>query len=500
MIGRHLIGSEWIAGEGLPFAATDPATGQSAWEGRVATAREVDQAVAAARSAFERWADRKPEDRAKVCEAFAEQLKSDKAQLAELISTETGKPLWESDEEVGAMAGKVALSIQAARERRSPSQFDLAGATAAVRFKPHGVVAVFGPFNFPGHLPNGHIVPALLAGNTVVFKPSELTPGVAQRTVKLWQAAGLPPGAINLLHGGRETGAALAAHDGVDGLFFTGSVAAGVSIHRNWADQPHKILALEMGGNNPLVVWNAGDQDAAAYAIIQSAFITAGQRCSCARRLIVPAGTAGESLLERLVEMTGEVRVGSFRERLEPFMGPVISDRAAERLLEGKRRLVSRGAVELAEMTTAGSRAAMLRPGIIDVTNVTNRPDEELFGPLLQVIRVSDFDAAIREANHTRFGLAAGLLSDDRALYEKFSRRVRAGVVNWNRPTTGASGRLPFGGVGLSGNHRPSGYYAADYCSYPVASLEIETLALPQKLPPGIVVRTVVGAGERPNP
>jgi succinylglutamic semialdehyde dehydrogenase len=494
MTGRHLIGSRWREGDGVAFHSTDPATGRPVWQGRGATGEEVAAAVAAARAAFEPWADRTPEDRARVLEAFAEQLKANKTALAELISTETGKPLWESDEEVAAMVGKVGLSVQAARERRSPTQFDLGGATAAVRFKPHGVVAVFGPFNCPGHLPNGHIVPALLAGNAVVFKPSELTPAVAQRTAELWQAAGLPPGVLNLLLGGRDAGAALARHPEVDGLFFTGSVAAGVSLHRSWADQPHRILALEMGGNNPLVVWDAADEDAAAYAIIQSAFITAGQRCSCARRLIVPDDPSGESLLERLAGMTRDVQVGDFRRRPEPFTGPVISDAAAQRLLAGKSDLLARGAAELVEMSSAGGRAAMLRPGIVDVTGVRDRPDEELFGPLLQVIRVPDFDAAIREANNSRFGLAAGLLSDDRSLYERFVRRVRAGVVNWNRPTTGASGRLPFGGVGLSGNHRPSGYYAADYCSYPVASLEVQALSLPPKPAPGIPLPARQGA------
>jgi succinylglutamic semialdehyde dehydrogenase len=494
MTGRQLIGSQWRAGHGAAFASTDPATGETVWRGNAATAGEVEAAVAAARPASESWADRTSEDRARVLEAFAERLKANKAGLAELISTETGKPLWEADEEVGAMAGKVALSIQAARERRSPAEFDLAGATAAVRFKPHGVVAVFGPFNFPGHLPNGHIAPALLAGNAVVFKPSELTPAVAQRTAELWQEAGLPPGVLNLVHGSRDTGAALASHPGVDGLFFTGSVAGGVSLHRAWGDQPHRILALEMGGNNPLVVWDAADEDAAAYAIVQSAFITAGQRCSCARRLILPTGTAGDAQLERLTGMTAAIRVGAYRQRPEPFMGPVISDTAAERLMAGKNDLLAHGARELVEMRPAGPRPALLRPGIVDVTDVPDRPDEELFGPLLQVIRVPDFDAAVREANNTRFGLAAGLLSDDRSLYEQFYRRVRAGVVNWNRPTTGASGRLPFGGVGLSGNHHPSGYYAADYCSYPVASLEISTLSLPLKLTPGVAVPAREGA------
>ena len=494
MVGRHLIGGAWREGEGTPFASADPATGHAVWRGRAATPTEVDAAVAAARGAFGQWADLAAEQRVAAVEAFVARVKADTPSLAESISLETGKPLWESEEEVAAMAGKVGLSIGAAMERRSPSQFDLAGATAAVRFKPHGVVAVFGPFNFPGHLPNGHIVPALLAGNTVVFKPSEMTPGVAQRTVELWQAAGLPAGVLNLVHGAREAGAALAAHRDVDGLFFTGSVAAGVSISTACADRPQKILALEMGGNSPLVAWDVTDEDAAAYAIVQSAFVTAGQRCSCARRVIVPADARGEALLDRLIGLTRDLIVGDFRQTPQPFMGPVISDDAAAKLLDVRRDLLARGGVERVEMRPVGGRRAMLRPGIIDVTHVRDRPDEETFGPLLQVVRVADFDAAIREANHTRFGLAAGLLSDDRSLYERFYRGVRAGVVNWNRPTTGASGRLPFGGVGLSGNHRPSGYYAADYCSYPVASLEIPSLTLPPKPLPGIPMPAREGA------
>ena len=494
MAGRHLIGSDWIEGSGAPFVSIDPATGRPVWHGRAGDANDVDAAVRTARDVLERWDDCGVEGRSRVLESFAEQLKANKTEMAELISRETGKPLWESEEEVAAMAGKVALSVQAAKERRSPTEFDLAGATAAVRFKPHGVLAVFGPFNFPGHLPNGHIVPALLAGNTVVFKPSELTPAVAQKTVELWQAAGLPRGVLNLVQGGRDTGAALAANDGIDGLLFTGSVSAGVSLHAGWVRQPHKLMALEMGGNNPLVVWDASDLDAVAYAVVQSAFITAGQRCSCARRLILPTGVAGDAVLDRLVEMTTEIRVGDFRERPEPFMGPVISEQAAARILDAKRDLVAGGARELVETRPVGISRAMLRPGVLDVTEVANRADEEIFGPLLQVIRVRSFDSAIAEANFTRFGLAAGLLSDDRALYDKFRRKVRAGVVNWNRPTTGASGRLPFGGVGLSGNHRPSGYYAADYCSYPVASLEVPTLSLPQKPSPGIHVPVRQGA------
>jgi succinylglutamic semialdehyde dehydrogenase len=329
-------------------------------------------------------------------------------------------------------------------------------------------------------------VPALLAGNTVVLKASELTPAVGEKTADLWQSAGLPPGVLNLVQGGRETGMALTAHQGVDGVLFTGSVAGGLALSQAFARQPRKILALEMGGNNPLVVWQVADPDAAVYAIIQSAYITSGQRCTCARRLVIPAGHEGQQLIDRLVAAMARVRVGPYTQVPEPFMGPVISAAEAQRLLIAERGLRDQGGVSLVPLQLQSGSAAMLSPALMDVTSIRSRADEELFGPLLQMIRVEDFQAAITEANATAYGLAAGLLSDSHELYEQFYLRIRAGVVNWNRPTTGASGQLPFGGIGISGNNRPSGYWAADYCSYPTASLETPKVVLAAKLPPGI--------------
>lgn len=484
----HFLDGRWIAGTGPAFESHDPATREIVWQGGSAGANEIDAAVAAARKASEAWAECTVEQRIEFLKQFADGLKSRRAELAEAISREAGKPRWEALTEVDSMIGKIPASIDAFHERRRPIEREAAGAVAATRYKPYGVVAVFGPFNFPGHLPNGHIVPALLAGNTVVFKPSELTPLVAQRTVEVWESAGLPRGVVNLVQGGRETGSILANHPGIDGLFFTGSVAVGRALSKAFADHPEKILALEMGGNNPLIVHGTSDLDAAAYLTIQSAFLTAGQRCTCARRLIVPTDAQGDAFLDRLVEMTSRVRVGPYTEDPEPFMGPVISPAAADRVLAAQAEFQSRGARTLLEVRRIGEASAMLSPGLIDVTQVPDRPDTEIFGPLLQVIRVPDFDTAIEEANHTQYGLAAGLLSDRRDLYERFFRRIRAGVVNWNRQTTGASGALPFGGVGLSGNHHPSGAFAADYCSYPVASLENPKLVMPSQRVPGLAV------------
>jgi len=381
------------------------------------------------------------------------------------------------------------LSTQALKDRSSPLEQTANHPTTSTRYKPHGVIAVFGPFNFPAHLPNGHIVPALLAGNTIVFKPSELTPAVAERTVQLWQQAGLPAGVLNLVQGAREAGQSLASHSDIDGLFFTGSVAAGRALNRLLADQPHKILALEMGGNNPLIVWDAAELDAAALLTIQSAYQTTGQRCSCARRLILPQGKPGDALIDRLLALLPTIRVARYTTRPEPFMGPLVRPQAALSALAAQQRLLDQGAKPLRPMSPLSEfsiqNSAFVSPGLIDVTSI-NAPDEEIFAPLLQVLRVPDFDAALSAANHTAFGLCAALISDDPNLYHRFFTRIRAGVVNFNRPTTGASSALPFGGVGLSGNNRPSAAHAADYCSYPIASMEQPRPTLPATLPPGL--------------
>ncbi|RWU20679.1 succinylglutamate-semialdehyde dehydrogenase [Pseudomonas alkylphenolica] len=482
----HFIAGVWQAGQGEALQSLDPVSQKVIWQGQGAVAGQVDEAVRAARQAFPAWALQSLEARISVLEAFAASLKANAEALAHCIGEETGKPLWESATEVTSMVNKVAISVQSYRERTGEKSGPLADATAVLRHKPHGVVAVFGPYNFPGHLPNGHIVPALLAGNTVVFKPSELTPKVAELTVKCWIEAGLPAGVLNLVQGARETGVALAANPGIDGLFFTGSSRTGNLLHQQFAGRPDKILALEMGGNNPLVVDEVKDLDAAVYTIIQSAFISAGQRCTCARRLLVPQGAWGDSLLARLVEVCQTITVGAFDQQPAPFMGSVISLDAAKALLNAQAQLLSNGGVSLLGMTQLQASAALLTPGIVDVTAVANRPDEEFFGPLLQVIRYSDFDAAIAEANNTQYGLAAGLLSDSRARYQYFWLQSRAGIVNWNKQLTGAASSAPFGGVGASGNHRASAYYAADYCAYPVASLETASLTLPATLTPGV--------------
>ncbi|WP_348708471.1 succinylglutamate-semialdehyde dehydrogenase [uncultured Pseudoalteromonas sp.] len=483
----QFINGQWQAGLGHTFQSVNPANNDVIWQANTATAEQVDGAIAAAREAFYSWADKTFAERLAIVKTFAETLKEHCEELAIAIAQETGKPLWETRTEAGAMVGKIAISEKAFLERTGDVENPMPQGRAMIRHKPHGVVAVFGPYNFPGHLPNGHIVPALLAGNTVVFKPSELTPAVAELTLKLWEKAGLPAGVINLVQGEVETGKALAAHKGIDGLFFTGSSRTGHILHEQFAGQPGKILALEMGGNNPLIVTDVADTKAAIHDIIQSAFISTGQRCTCARKLFLPAGEQGDAILAGLIKATKAIKVGDYDAEEQPFMGSMISAAAASGMVKAQQQLVELGAEVLVELTHK-ENTGFVTPGILECTNVANFPDEEHFGPLLKVFRFTDFDAAIDKANDTSFGLSAGLLSDSAADYDHFLRRIRAGIVNWNRPITGASSAAPFGGIGASGNHRASAYYAADYCAYPVASVELEKVAMPATLSPGLKI------------
>ena len=448
----------------------EPATGAELWRGAVG---HVDETVDRARKAWPAWASQPLAKRIELVRRFANEVRKDQDAFAELIARETGKPLWEAVTEVESVVAKVEISIRAYAERTGQRKLDSAlQGTAALRHKPHGVLAVLGPYNFPAHLPNGHIVPALIAGNAVILKPSEKTPAVGERLVELFHRAGIGPAVIQLLVGGPDEGKALVAHAGIDGVLFTGSARAGIAINRALAANPGKMVALEMGGNNPVVLWDTPKMRDAATLIVQSAFTTAGQRCTAARRLIVKASLYDEAL-DKLKRLTDRIILGAPFDEPAPFMGPVIDNEAADQLGEAFLYLLSNGGKALCHMRRPRAGLPFLTPGIIDVTAMQERPDVELFGPLLQVVRVDDFDQAIAEANATRFGLSASLIGGSPKDYDRFWTNIRAGIVNWNRPTNGASSAAPFGGIGLSGNHRPAAFYAADYCAYPVASTEM---------------------------
>lgn len=469
-----------------------PIDGQVMWSGDAATAEEVAVAMRAASDAHQAWSRTPIDRRAEIVRAYGRELQAHREELAQLISREVGKLGWDANGEVSAAIAKAELSIQAIEQRRSTEVIsdaqesatvgpDLIRITHRVRHQPLGVILVLGPFNFPLHLPGGQIIPALLAGNTVVFKPSDQATAVAQWMHAAWQRAGLPGGVMQLIPGGVETASAAIDSPLVSGVFLTGGREAGRAIHRRLAGRYEVSLALELGGNNPIVVTEEVAPDEVGPLVSFAAFVSSGQRCTCARRAIFVEGVATDNQIGALVRCTSELRVGMPGSVPPPHIGPLISQVAGARVKETYQRLLLLGCVPVVPFQVEVASANLICPAILDASSLdataTGAMGElEWFGPLLVIQRVKSFEEAIRAAAQTPYGLAASLLGGSREMFELFVRDVRAGVVNWNGSTTGAAGLMPFGGLGDSGNHRPVGFYAVDACCDPVASIERDSL------------------------
>jgi succinylglutamic semialdehyde dehydrogenase len=455
----------------------NPADGSIVFEQPASSPAEVTAAVDAACEAQEQWQRTPLEERERIVRAFADYVAGHAESLAQLITREVGKLRADAAAEVAAVVAKAEITIEMMRGRRGDLDHEVRGVISQVRYRPLGVVLVLGPFNFPAHLPGGHIIPALLAGNTVVFKPSELAPAVGQWITNAWTEAGLPSGVLKLIQGDGEVAKAAIDDQRIAGVFFTGGYHAGKAIHRQLAGRPEVLLALEMGGNNPIILAPPFDHDTAIQTIATSAFISAGQRCTCARRLIAIDDPEGQAALDSLVELVGRMKPGLPLDPIDADLGPVVTAQAATRLLATQEAWLDAGGWARLTMTRSPRCNALLTPGIIDMTDAKLLHDDEWFGPLLQVKRVADFDQAINVAKATRFGLAAGLVGGTKAMFEELRQSLAVGILNWNLPTTGASSRLPFGGVGHSGNHRPAGSFAVDFCNDPVASMIQPTLS-----------------------
>lgn len=481
----HLIGGVWSAVPGSDIVSRNPAhPSRVVWSGGSRPA-DVDSAVRAARSALPAWSRWSIEQRAGVLRRFAEIAKARKDLLADLICEETGKAMWESQAEAGLISSKVDITLEegvrTGRHRVENFEFSMGGAkTARCHFRPHGVMAVVGPYNFPAHLPNGHIVPALLTGNTVVFKPSDKAPAVGQMLAEMLDAAlreaGAPAGVVNLVQGRADTASRLVTHDDIDGILFTGSWPVGRRIMEANLDRPGRIIALEMGGNNPAVVMPDADLYQAVVEVVRCAFNTTGQRCTSTRRLIVHEAVA-DRVIPAVVKAASSLVIGDPRSGEPVFMGPIISEEARSAVFAAERRFAERGGRVILESTAVpGLEGWYLTPSVVMVDRFAMDVDdcgcdEEVFGPMLRIAVVGSLDEAINQANATRYGLAASIFTADRPAQERFLTEARAGCVNINCGTAGASSKLPFGGLGFSGNHRPAGGFSLDYCAYPVATM-----------------------------
>ena len=445
-------------------------------------AAAVGEAVARAQEAFPRWRDAGFEARARVLRRFRDLAHERREELAQLIAREMGKALWDARGEAALLAAKVDVTL--AEGMAWVETLD-AGPGARASFHPRGVLAVLGPFNFPAHLPNGHIVPALATGNCVVFKPSEQTPAVGEWMARLWRDAGLPSGVLELVQGAGPTGEALALAEGVDGVLFTGSWAVGRRLREATLDQPGKLLALEMGGKNAMIVWRDADLELAAAEAALSIAATTGQRCSCLSRIFAHREVI-DAFQEQLVSRLAGLRIGPPLEE-GVFMGPLASRTGFDRF----QRLRAQSGAAGGERVFRGEIhriAPYVAPGLVRFRGLEQSHPyqrEELFGPEAALYEVEDLDQAIAAANDSDYGLAASLISRHRAHYEHCIGRIRCGILNWNRGTIGASGRLPFGGGRRSGNDRPAGILATLYCTWPQAHLEKEGGLDPEGLPPG---------------
>jgi len=447
----------------------------------------VDHAIDTARRAWPAWRDADPGARAAALQRFRAALQAEQERLAAVIAREVGKPVWEARTEVAAMLGKIEITLAEGLALVADRAFELgAGQVGRWRAAARGVFGVLGPFNFPGHLMHGHIVPALATGNCVVVKPSERTPATGQLYAELVQRAAFPAGVANVLQGDATVGARLASHPALDGVLFTGSYSVGRRILEATLDQPWKLVALEMGGKNGALVCADADLDAAAHAIAFGACVTSGQRCSATSRVFAERAVA-DALCEKLAILFRGIAIGHSSEP-DAFMGPVISRGARER----HAQVLAWAAADGAETLVAGGPADGPRPGhyvrpslhrLRGTSPGSRYQSEEHFVPDAFVVAVDSVDAGLAALDATDFGLVASVFTRSRATYERATREVRVGCVNWNAPTVGASSKLPFGGVKRSGNDRAAAAASTLYTTIPQANLEVAAPGPPAKYP-----------------
>lgn len=484
-----LIGDAWVNAESgdADLISRNPARPANIiWKSHTSPAH-VPLAIEASRRALSTWSRWPQSRRFDVLRRYRSLCVQHADRIADLICDETGKVMWDAKSEAGALAAKVDITLDDSPTGplRRVSTFEVPLAESRLGrcwFRPHGVMAVLAPFNFPAHLANGHIVPALAMGNTIILKSSDKTPAVGQLIIELLLEAlrteGAPPGVVNLVQGGPDVAKALVAHEDIDGILFTGSWPVGRSILQANLDRPGRIIALEMGGNNAAAVMPDADLRQAAIECARSAFVTTGQRCTCTRRVIVHSAIAAR-FIPAVCKAASNLIIGDPRASHPVFMGPMIDATARDRVLAFQSAAAKAGAEVLVQASAIETPegGAYITPSVMRVDRFSDDDGEdpgadvEVFGPLLRIAVVDSLDQAIAQTNATRFGLAASIFTKDAAAVERFLHEARAGCVNVNTGTAGASSKLPFGGLGLSGNHRPAGAFSLDYCAYPVAGM-----------------------------
>ncbi len=439
--------------------------------------KHIEIAIESAKKAYPIWKKLTLQERIAYLKRFQIRLNEDYKDLSEIISREVGKPLWEAEQEVNSMVSKIDVSIHQGLELIKSFKVDNASGSLSgiCEYHPRGVMAILGPFNFPGHLPNGHIVPALLTGNTVIFKPSELTPITGQKLAEIIQSIGLPDGVFNMIQGDASIGSLLVSHSAIDGVLFTGSYKTGLAIKRLTLEQPWKILALEMGGKNSTIIMDDADLDFALSETLFSCLVTTGQRCSSTSKIILHSNIA-QTFMNRFKDLISQLKIGNAFDVNKPFMGPLINQRSMDNYIESQKIAINEGHEEIIR----GSQLSMPHKGyyispsaylVSGKDYFTHYQTEEIFAPNIALYIVNDLEYAIEIANASPYRLVTSLFSLSEKNFKKLLEESNSGLINWNKSTVGASSKLPFGGGGRSGNHFPTALFASYYCTYPVSSL-----------------------------
>ena len=440
----------------------------------------VPLSIESAQSGFHFWKKVNINERIKLLKKYQEQLLVKQKQIATAIALETGKPLWESRGEVNASINKVDITIDYALKRIKSKHIAevMPKIDGHIFFKPIGICLIIGPFNFLCHLANTQILSALIAGNSIIFKPSEKTAYSAQLMTDCFHEAGFPKGIVNLVQGDAETAGRLLKEKNVKGIFFTGSKEIGTSIIKNTYHDLSKLVSLELGGKNTAIIHKDANLEHALSEVVTGSFLTTGQRCTSTAIVAIHKSIA-EKFIQNFHNVSKRIIIDHpIDHEKEPFLGPIIDEKALESYLLFVGMAKREGFQEIMrgkKITHTKYNGHYVTPSIHFSDKLITKShflQNEIFGPNCTFITYQEIEEAIQIANYTEYGLAASLFSSDRSLFEKCSYDIDSGIVNFNNATCGASPLLPFGGIKNSGNYRPMAIAAIDSCVYQMASLE----------------------------
>ncbi|MBC6414798.1 MAG: aldehyde dehydrogenase family protein [Bdellovibrionales bacterium] len=418
------------------------------------------------KKAQRKWSQTPFPERVKKLKKLKPIIKKNIKNWGELISRETGKALWESEGEVKALLLKLDFTLEEALKRIKTQSLPPYG---QIRFKSRGLCLVIGPFNFPMHLPFGQILPALLAGNAVIFKASEKAPASAQALTGAFDQIGLESGLYQLVQGGGKISKKLCNQNLIDAIFFTGSFETGDKIKQSLVKDYNKLLALEMGGYNSSLVWDDADLNLAVQECLKACFWTSGQRCSSCSQIILHKKIASE-FIKLFLEKAKQLKVNHWSQN--PWMGSLIDKKSLQRFFKFQKQIKKAGGQFLLEgKQLYKEKGYYVSPGIYKMAFDKNSliGTQETFTPQVIIYETRQLKEAVELINHSGFGLSLSVFSKDKKVKEEMFQCSKVGLVYYNLASVGASSYLPFGGVGKSGNDRPAGAFAIDSCVIPMA-------------------------------